>query len=161
MTQINKVPLNKDNVNAALGRFKPPKTQRELSEYLEIDLRSLSRHLNQGRTTKDNLIKMAKFLDCHPDYLSGKSDNDGLRFSDFDGWNYTVHDCVSGLLTLRGFSPRDFSTDDIARISMELFIAIEKYAIQHDIKHSDESEPISDADIAHPVTKRIRIKKGK
>ncbi len=149
MSQTNSIPLDKDRLKEMLDSFNPPKTQVELANYLEITPRSLNRYLNQGRINKDNLIKIGKFLDCNPSYLSGNIDV-ASRYSSYEQWHYTINDCISGLLIKRGFSPRDFSGFDFSRLFLEMSVVIERYATQNNIKHVDESENRISADNAVP-----------
>ena len=142
-------PNIKERVKSALTELASPKTQVELAAYLDVHPRSMNRYLNQGHIEHDKLISIAKFLDCTPSYLTGESDNKG-HFSDYDFSSYNVHDCVCGLLTLRGYSPRDFSSNDISRLFLEFSVIIERYTTQNGIQPaSNDSPSISDKDVDH------------
>lgn len=142
-------PIIRERVKESLRDLASRKTQVELAEYLDVHPRSMNRYLNQGYIEQDKLISIARFLDCSPNYLKGKSDTKG-HFSDYEFSNYNVHDCVCGLLTLRGYSPRDFSSNDIASLFLEFSVAIERYTTLKNIQPaSNDSANIADTDIDH------------
>ncbi len=116
-----------ERVKALLSAFRPRRTQVELAKYLDVDPCTVNRYLRIGVTCKDQLVKIGKYLNVNPLYLSGEL-NMPLDYSSYVDPDISLHDCICNLLLLRGFSPKDFSDKDITNLSIGLACTIETYA---------------------------------
>lgn len=123
-----------ERVKALLDASKPRRTQVELAKYLDVDPGTMNRYLRNGMTCKDQLVKIGKYLNVNPLYLSGEL-NMPLDYSSYVDPDKSSYDCICDLLLSRGYSPLDFSKEDITSLSIGLVCTIETYAAGKNIKH--------------------------
>lgn len=105
-------------------------TQVKLADYLGITARSFNRILQYKQINHDSLIKVSKFLDCNPYYLTDKTVG-YTPFAAYERYDYNYDDCLKGLLHMQNYKPSDFTEAEFKELMHIVGRQIDKYSILH------------------------------